>query len=514
MEEFKRPLLQDLSGSEKELRHQVHGRPGPAEVEDLKQTSAAGKQNPLSGVWPSSEDDVALVENSSRADVINAAPVSGRVPESGHVAVPVAEDLKQSCATKCGLSSPTDDHDRSQATSKLIKAVGFCLVFMVLEVVGGIWANSLAILTDAAHLLSDVAGFAISLFAIWAASWEATPRQSYGFYRLEILGALLSIQIIWLITGILVYEAIDRLLHSSDEVNGKLMFCIAACGLLVNLSLAFLLDHGHSHGHSHGESGAHGLGHGHNHSHSHSHGVGTGSGSDGRSEHQRHDNGRHHCHGSSHSHAQHQDSTTDKDHDHSHDHEHDHVHKHDHAHESLQGVCVPSTAKDGVQACTTIKVDQDIEHEGTSAGNINVRGAYLHVLGDLIQSIGVMVAGAIIWYKPEWRVVDLLCTLLFSVVVLATTIRMLRDIVEVLMESTPREIDATKLEKGIMDIEHVIAVHELHIWAITVGKTLLACHVMIEPGANYTAVLDRVVKYCERDFKISHVTVQIEVGSC
>ncbi|KAJ0922620.1 putative cation efflux protein [Helianthus annuus] len=88
---------------------------------------------------------------------------------------------------------------------KLWGGVILCFIFMGVEVFGGIKANSLAILTDAAHLLSDVAAFAISLFSVWASEWEATPRQSYGFFRIEILGTLVSIQIIWLLTGILVY---------------------------------------------------------------------------------------------------------------------------------------------------------------------------------------------------------------------------------------------------------------------------------------------------------------------
>ena len=145
-----------------------------------------------------------------------------------------------------------------------------------------------------------------------------------------------------------------------------------------------------------------------------------------------------------------------------------------------------------------------------ASDNINVRGAWLHVLGDLIQSVGVMIGGAVIWVKPEWQIVDLICTLLFSALVLFTTVRMLRDILEILMESTPREIDVKSLEKGLIDIEGVIAIHELHIWAITMGKTLLACHVTIHPDANADVILHKVISYCEQAFNISHVTVQIE----
>ncbi|CAI0394212.1 unnamed protein product [Linum tenue] len=301
---------------------------------------------------------------------------------------------------------------------KLLMAVGFCVVFMAVEVAGGIKANSLAILTDAAHLLTDVAAFAISLFSLWAASWEATPRQSYGFFRIEILGALVSMQIIWLLTGIIVYEAIVRLVYNTGEVDGFLMFLVAAFGLVVNIIMAFLLGHDHGHGHGHD--------HGHNHGHGH----------------------------------------------------------HDH--------------------------DNKEKGEKKKKKNINVEGAYLHVLGDSVQSIGVMIGGAVIWYKPEWKIVDLICTLAFSVIVMGTTIKMLRNVLEVLMESTPREVDATKVEKGILEMEEVVAIHELHIWAITVGKILLACHVKIRPEANADAVLDNVINYLKREYNISHVTIQIE----
>ncbi|KHG16664.1 Metal tolerance A2 -like protein [Gossypium arboreum] len=296
------------------------------------------------------------------------------------------------CGFNDAQTSSKDAKERTASMRKLLMAVVLCVVFMSVEVVGGIKANSLAILTDAAHLLSDVAAFAISLFSLWASGWEATPRQSYGFFRIEILGALVSIQMIWLLAGILVYEAIARLIHDTDNVH------------------------------------------------------------------------------------------------------HHHTHEADH----LEPLLKNSEKKSESGA------PQKKER------NINVQGAYLHVLGDSIQSIGVMIGGAIIWYKPEWKIIDLICTLVFSIIVLGTTIRMLRNILEVLMESTPREIDATRLEKGLCEMDEVVAIHELHIWAITVGKVLLACHVLIKPEADADMVLNKVIDYIKRDYNISHVTIQIE----
>nr|ALC78856.1 MTP3h [Sedum alfredii] len=384
----------------------------------------------------------------------------GNIIEVG-IDVPAAEP--RSGGTKicegaiCGFSdaktSSKDAKERSDSMRKLLIAVILCVAFMIVEIIGGIKANSLAILTDAAHLLSDVAAFAISLFSLWASGWEATPQQSYGFFRIEILGALVSIQMIWLLAGILVYEAIARLINDTGEVKGFLMFAVSAFGLVVNIGMAFLL--GHEHGHSHG--------------HEHDH--------------------HHHNHGSE-THDHHGISVT----------MHDDQHSKRHVdHHSMEGVSEP------------LIINANTEHnKKKKQRNINVQGAYLHVLGDSIQSLGVMIGGAVIWYKPEWKIIDLICTLIFSIIVLATTIRMLRNILEVLMESTPREIDATRLEKELCEMEEVVAIHELHIWAITVGKVLLACHVRIRPEADSDKVLDEVVDYIRKEYNISHVTIQIE----
>ena len=232
-----------------------------------------------------------------------------------------ADVARMKCAaTRCGLESAgsmeKDEVERRDSSRKLSRAVMICLFFMAVEVAGGLYANSLAILTDAAHLLTDVAGFALSLFAIWASGWEATPLQTFGYSRLEILGALGSILFIWLLTGILVYEAIKRLLTEVLPIDGRLMFIIAAGGLLVNLAMMYMLGH-EAHGHGHG----HGPGHGH----SHDEGLGHG---DGRGHGHVHSHDEGHGHGDGHNH------THDDDHSgrgHSHDSENQHAHGDDQA---------------------------------------------------------------------------------------------------------------------------------------------------------------------------------------
>lgn len=170
----------------------------------------------------------------------------------------VESGLQLKCNDKCNIDNAKEAKKRNRAAKKLSLAVGFCIIFIIEEVIGGVISNSLAILTDAAHLLSDIAGFAIALFAIYASGWEANPRQTFGYYRLEILGALISIQIIWLVTGVLVYEAILRFIHPDKNINGLIMFCVACGGLGINIVIMCTLGHeGHGHSHSHGHNNDH-----------------------------------------------------------------------------------------------------------------------------------------------------------------------------------------------------------------------------------------------------------------
>lgn len=169
-----------------------------------------------------------------------------------------------------------------RARQQLTAASVLCLIFLVLELIGGFMANSLAIMTDAAHLLSDITGFLISLTSMYLARRRATDTHSFGYHRAEILGSMMSVALIWLITGVIVYEAIGRIRNPQDVkgtihfmvpgldpwLSGKLMFFVALGGLVVNFIMGMVLmqsGHGHSHGGLPGSDtcGGHG-GHGHN----------------------------------------------------------------------------------------------------------------------------------------------------------------------------------------------------------------------------------------------------------
>jgi len=350
-----------------------------------------------------------------------------------------------SCSSGCPFSghenSVVTSKESSKSAKKLCGLIVFYAVVMVVELIGGIKAHSLAVISDAAHLLSDITGFSISLFAVWASGWEATPHQSFGYSRLEVLGALVSVQLIWLIAGYLIYEAVGRILVQNTSVNGKLMLAIATLGFVLNFIMVAWI------GHDHGHHGCQDSGHDHGHHHGHDH------------------------------------SPTD----------------HDHGNKELSII----SDEENVNLISS-------SHRNTSVLNINLQGAYLHVMTDMIQSVGVMIAGAIVWAEPKWFIVDLVCTLIFSVLSLGTTLPMLRNIYGILMERTPSEIDISKLESGIRNIKGVQDVHDLHVWAITVGKLVLSCHVVADPGISSIDLLGTIKHYCEKTYQIQHVTIQIE----
>ncbi|KAL7590158.1 metal tolerance protein B-like [Lactuca sativa] len=364
--------------------------------------------------------------------------------EHHHIAIPIpvtdhhlpelemvkASKLKKLCCDRCCYFSKqehnvSDSEQRSRSTAKLSGLILFYIIAMAVEIIGGLKSNSLAVLSDAAHLLTDIGGFSISLVSVWASVGRATPHQSFGFSRIEVLGALLSVQMIWVISGYLIFEAIKRIVHKQSDVNGGLMFAISAFGFVINFIMVIWLGHDHAHDHGHG-------------------------------------------------------------HDHDHDHGHD-------VNEEESSNLVESTSK------------------GKSGRmNINIEGAYLHVISDMIQSIGVMIAGLVIWVKPDWLMVDLVCTLISSVFALATTLPMVKNIISILMESTPSEFDVVSLKKDLNSINGVDDVHDLHVWAITRGKIVLSCHVIIETNIDSNEILHKVKDLCEGRYGVHHVTAQIE----
>eukprot|EP00124_Ichthyophonus_hoferi_P001210 Ihof_evm3s58 gene=Ihof_evmTU3s58 len=366
-------------------------------------------------------------------------------------------DVEAVGKTREGVSPETEQRKRAQR--QLIIASIVCVLFMIAEVIGGYISGSLAIMTDAAHMLSDFASFLISLFALWIAGRPASKTMSFGYSRAEILGAIMSVFMIWVLTGVLIYEAVQRTIHP-EPVDGKIMFITACLGLGANIIMALTLGHNHGHG---------GVGHGHSHggevaprkveylddeeddkkdNHSHSHGG-----------------GEHHDH--AHKESEH------------HDHAHEESGHHDHAHEGYDAVQVTHDNGHSKPRKGRKSKKGSEGHGHAHGGNVNVRAAFIHVIGDMVQSVGVIIAAIIIWIRPDLTIVDPICTFLFSVLVLFTTFTLLKDTLNVLMEGTPEGVDPVALTKDLEAIPGVTKAHDLHIWSITVGKPASSIHLTI-----------------------------------
>ncbi|CAH3182125.1 unnamed protein product [Porites evermanni] len=323
-------------------------------------------------------------------------------------------------------------YSNAKARRKLVVASFVCLLFVIAEVVGGLLAGSLAIMTDAAHMLSDFAAFLISLFAIWVAHWLPDKKRTFGYYRAEVLGALVSVLIIWVLTGVLVYLAVQRVIMQDFDINADIMLITAGIGLGVNILLGIILHQtGMGHNHSHGMGGSHGHGQGHSHSNN--------------------------------------------------------------KEESIR----------------RISRSNSLRH--SEKQNINVRAAFIHVLGDIVQSVGVLIAAYIIKFKPEWKLADPICTFVFSLVVLITTLNILKETIHVLMEGTPKDIKYNSVKMSLESIEGVVAAHSLHIWSLTVNKAALAVHLAIEQGHDSQKVLNIANQKLKNEFRIFHSTIQVEL---
>ncbi|XP_034016573.1 zinc transporter 8 [Thalassophryne amazonica] len=340
-------------------------------------------------------------------------------------------------------SRAQEDREREKkvARKKLYVVSVICLVFMVGEIVGGYFAGSLAVMTDAVHLLVDLASFIISLCSLWLSSLPATHKLSYGWHRAEILGALLSVFTIWLVTGVLVYLAVVRLISGDYTIEGTVMLITSACAVLANIIMALTL-HQSGHGHEHGGLGSHGHGHGHS------------------------DKGNGHPLISNH--APYNSDVT------------------------------------------------DVEHKGAEHGrkveqaNASVRAAFVHVVGDLLQSLSVLVSAIIIFFKPEYKMADPICTFLFSMLVICTTVTIIRDIVIVLMEGTPVGVKYTEVREGLLAVKGVTAVHNLHIWALTMNQAVLSAHVAVDESVDAQTVLREMTQACFSSYNFHSVTIQME----
>mmetsp|Transcript_25493 Transcript_25493/g.25739 ORF Transcript_25493/g.25739 Transcript_25493/m.25739 type:complete len:481 (-) Transcript_25493:99-1541(-) len=447
---------------------------------------------------------------------------------------------------------------------RLLMAMAFSLTFMVVEIIGGVMADSLAVLSDAAHLLTDIFGFSLALAAAIYAKYGATKDFTFGLGRAEALGALGSILTLWVMTGWLVYHAFKRSIKwfqgNGEEVDGKIMFFVACLGVLVNICLATIFHdehggafHSHDHSHSHGHSHEHNHSHGHDHAHGNSKSGGdvemSGSlshveeGSEILSPEEEYEevirsvdkeitsplrqtNGQRGykrvCTDDDHTHD---NVRHTRSHEHSHEHSHGHSHEHSHTHSddhSPHPTDVTALTNTGDHMSYGAVVDESIddkhhgddtkEHASSYVGDqvskvdVNIEAAYLHVLTDLIQSVGVAMAGLIIWFFPSWQIVDPMCTFLFSMMVLYSTVSLFQRVIAILFEGCPPDFDWHALQEALCALPNVVDVHDLHVWSITTGSIAMTCHIKaLKPQEALVQALS-----IARKFHIHHSTIQVQ----
>ena len=322
---------------------------------------------------------------------------------------------------------------------KIISVV--CCSFMIIEFICGYLAGSLAIMSDATHLLSDLAGFLISLFSLIVAMKPADRDFTFGYHRFEVLGALASILIIWGLTIWLLMAAIWRIRHPNPIV-GFLMVCIAAGGLLFNIIMNRVLSYNPV-----------------------VNSMDSGMGAIKKNSEDLNDNEN-----------------------------------------NLKERLLDDD--------NNLAEDELLKHNLKADDNPVIRAAYIHILGDMIQSAGVLIAALIIYFfqdtHPRVRIVDPICTFCFAIIVLCTTFPVSRDCFYVLLESTPRDLDIESLYSDLSSIEGVISVHDIHLWNISIGRPSIALHIICE---NPDLQLKIATQTC-KNYGIKHCTIKTETREC
>lgn len=283
-----------------------------------------------------------------------------------------------------------DHHHHHHDGSRRSLFLSFLIIFtfMVIEAVGGWLTNSLALLSDAGHMLTDAGALALSLLAIKIGEKPPSPTKTFGYRRFEILAALFNGLALWAMVGIILHEAYLRL-QSPPAVKATGMMVVAVIGLIVNLMAIRLL----------------------------------------------------------------------------------HAHKEE---------------------------------------NINVRGAFLHVMADSLGSVGVLIAGFII-LTTGWTLIDPMISLGICCLILWSSWGIIRDAVHILLLGVPTHIDYREVESMILGQDGVCCLYDLHIWSIASGQEAVSVHVVVADGYDrQRELLEEIIDSLHQKFGIDHTTIQIE----
>lgn len=276
--------------------------------------------------------------------------------------------------------------DDRLAVRRLRLALVLTASFLVAEVVGGILTNSLALLADAGHMLTDVGALALSLFVAWFCQQPASPAKTYGYLRWEVLAALINGAALLAISVAIMWEAVARL-RAPEPVATGWMLVVALGGLAVNAISAWVLHPAHTR-------------------------------------------------------------------------------------------------------------------------SLNARGAYLHVMGDLLGSLGTVVAALVLRYTG-WLAADPVASIVVMLLVMRSAWRLVRESVDVLLEATPAHISLGAVRSQLESIPGIEGVHDLHVWTVSSGLVAMSAHAVVQDPDQHQHVLERSIVAMQR-FGIAHVTMQLE----
>ncbi len=276
---------------------------------------------------------------------------------------------------------------------RLALSLGITLVFVVVEILAGVFANSLALLTDAAHNFTDVLALALTWWALWITTKPANSGKTYGYHRAGILVALVNSTTLALIALGIFYEAWKRFV-TPPQVQADILIGVGAAAVVVNLATALLVRRGSEH-------------------------------------------------------------------------------------------------------------------------DLNLKSAFLHLMGDVLSTVGAVIAGIIIRFTG-WNWLDALVSVLIGFLILWNAWGILRESLEILMESTPADIDMEALRRDMLAVEGVRGVHDLHVWSITRSLRTLSAHLIIDdvPVSVGAKVQGAVGGMLAHQYGITHATLQLECVDC
>ena len=309
-----------------------------------------------------------------------------------------------------------------------------------MELIVGIIAQSIALQADAMHMLSDALALAVGFGASLMGTKARTLKHTYGFIRMEIIGALVNATYLLAICISITFEAVERFrkleevcTHLSKNVN--LVMIVGIVGLVINIVGLFIFCGAATHGHSHAVGGDHGHGHG--------------GGGDKSDDHHGHQHGEHGC--------------DDSD-----------CHGHD------------KEIEPSPPCCCCLK----------NGGNLNIMGVFLHVAGDALGSVVVIIATLVIRFGPQDEPIrcatDPIGSLIIVVIILVGAIPLLVRCIGILLHTTPKNVKLDALVTDIKDISDVLDVQELHCWQLNGSTTVVTMHVMLYEGCNWAVIYDDI----------------------